>query len=120
MEEGLEASRALDGSMVVELIAPGTRGSKNLSIAEAKVEPGQTTHRHLHRRSEEVYYIVSGLGLIQVGGQQHVVHKGQAVLIHPGVEHCATCMGELPLRILCACSPPYSDDDTTLTEGQRV
>lgn len=108
----------LDGSLIHELVRPEREGSRNLSLAEATIAPDQTTHRHRHGQSEEIYYVLSGEGIIEVAARPVRVQPGAAVLIPVGAEHCATNTGNAPLRILCACSPPYQHDDTELTEGQ--
>lgn len=106
----------LDGSLIRELVRPETTGSRALSLAEATLAPGGQTYRHLHRRAEEIYYILAGTGVVEVAARVIPVEPGTAVLIPPGTEHCARNLGETPLVILCACSPPYEHDDTTLTE----
>ncbi|MEN6545319.1 MAG: cupin domain-containing protein [Armatimonadia bacterium] len=108
----------LDGSLIREIIRPERQGSRHLSLAEATIAPGQSTIRHRHHQSEEIYYVLSGAGTIEVAARLQRVQAGDAVLIPPGAEHRATCMGETPLRILCACSPPYQHSDTELTEGE--
>lgn len=107
-----------DGSWIEEIIRPERQGSRNLSLAEAIVLPGQSTHRHLHHETEEIYYILLGIGTVEVGAHVFSVSADDAVLIPPGVEHRATCLGEDALHILCICSPPYQHDDTELTEPQ--
>jgi mannose-6-phosphate isomerase-like protein (cupin superfamily) len=110
----------LDGSMIHELVRPEREGSRHLSLAEATVAPGQTTHRHRHHRSEEIYYILSGEGLVEIAARKTAVTAGEAVLIPAGAEHCLTNTGAAPLRILCACAPPYQHEDTELTEPAVV
>ncbi|MGD9494734.1 MAG: cupin domain-containing protein [Armatimonadota bacterium] len=106
----------LDGSRVVELIRPEREGARNLSLARAVIEPGASTVRHRHREAEEVYYVLAGEGTVEVGARIERVGPGDARLIPPGVEHRVTCIGARPLVLLCACSPPYSHEDTELTE----
>ncbi|MEI6500425.1 MAG: cupin domain-containing protein [Armatimonadota bacterium] len=110
----------LDGSLIRELVRPERAGSHNLSLAEATIAPGQTTHRHRHRQSEEIYYVLSGEGIVEVAARKTAVKAGDAVLIPVGAEHCALSLGDVPLRLLCACSPPYQHEDTELTEGAVV
>ena len=43
-----------------------------------------------------------------------LVAVGDTVAIPPGMPHCVNNTGDQPLKILCACSPPYSHDDTFL------
>ncbi len=108
--------RTLDGSRILELIRPDREGSTNLSLARATIEPGRSTLRHLHREAEEVYYVLSGEGALEISLQVERVGPGDAWLIPPGAEHRVTCVGAEPLVILCACSPPYRHEDTKITE----
>jgi mannose-6-phosphate isomerase-like protein (cupin superfamily) len=57
---------------------------------------------------------VSGAGRIVLGGEAADVRAGDMVLIPAGVRHKLMNRGAEPLVLLCACSPPYSDDDTEL------
>lgn len=106
----------LDGSRILELIRPEREGSENLSLARAIVEPGASTLRHRHGEAEEIYYVLRGEGALEIGGAIERVGPGDAHLIPPGVEHRVTAVGPEPLVILCACSPPYTHDDTEITE----
>lgn len=112
--------QTLDGSMIHELVCPEREGSRNLSLAEASIAAGESTHRHVHRESEEIYYVLSGEGIVEVAARQVRVRAGEAVLIPAGAEHRVTNTGSEALRILCACSPPYQHEDTELTEGQTA
>jgi mannose-6-phosphate isomerase-like protein (cupin superfamily) len=108
-----EPFRTLDGSLVRELCQ--TRdGARNQSLAEATVAPGAETAAHLHRTSEEIYRFVSGSGRMRLGAEEAEVRAGDTVLIPPGTPHRLINTGNEPLVLLCACSPPYSDDDTEL------
>jgi mannose-6-phosphate isomerase-like protein (cupin superfamily) len=107
------AFATLDGSLVRELVQVGD-GARNQSLAEATVPPGGETIEHLHRTSEEIYRFVSGAGRIVLGGEAADVRAGDMVLIPAGVRHKLMNRGAEPLVLLCACSPPYSDDDTEL------
>ena len=49
---------------------------------------------------------------MRLGGDTLDVAGGNTVLIRPGVPHCIENTGDMPLRILCCCTPPYSHDDT--------
>lgn len=103
-----------DGSIIRELMHPSTSRVVNQSLAEAVVEPGQTTVLHMHRLTEEIYHITRGQGTLRLGGESFTVTIGDSVVIHPGTPHCITNTGTEALHILCACSPAYSHDDTEL------
>ena len=100
-----------DGSTIRVLLDAET-GTRNQSLAEAWLEPGQATQRHYHARSEELYVLLDGEGEIEVDGERSHVGPGQAILIPPGARHQIRASDEGPLRFLCCCAPPYSHDDT--------
>ena len=94
--------------------------SGNMSFAEATVSIRKTTEYHLHKSSEEIYYIVEGEGLMEVEGEEKKVSKDQAVSIPPKKRHRISNVGNSQLRFLCLCSPSYSDEDTILVEKWKV
>ena len=106
-----------DGSLIRELMHPDATSARNQSLAEATVLPGQTTLEHYHVRSEELYHIVSGNGVMMLDGEQQSVGPGATVLIAPGQRHAITNDGAEPLVLLCCCAPPYSHEDTFLVEA---
>jgi mannose-6-phosphate isomerase-like protein (cupin superfamily) len=107
-----EAFVTRDGSTIRELFGPATVAARNQSLAEATLAPGQSTERHYHRRAEEIYFIVSGAGRMELDGETAAVVPGDAILIRPGAWHQITATGEDELRLLCCCAPPYSHEDT--------
>lgn len=96
---------------------PEEHGNSQQSLAEATVAPGGETTRHKHIKTEEIYHITQGEGLMRLGEDQFEVATGDSICISPGVIHNIKNTGDVPLKILCSCSPPYSDDDTKLIDG---
>lgn len=103
-----------DRSEIRELMHPDRHDSRNQSLAEATVAPGQTTALHRHRHSEELYHITAGHGRMTLGDETFEIHPGDTVCIPPGTAHCVANTGETPLRILCCCAPAYAHADTEL------
>jgi mannose-6-phosphate isomerase-like protein (cupin superfamily) len=103
-----------DGSRIWEIFHPGSSPVEGFSVAEALVEAGQVTEAHVHRKSQEIYYVLEGRGTLRLGDEALSVSPGDAVLIPPGTPHNIQNTGAGELRILCICSPPYSHDDTAL------
>lgn len=103
-----------DRAEIRELMHPAVHGSRNQSFAEATVQPGATTALHRHRGSEEIYHVTSGAGMMTLGDERFAVAVGDTICIAPGTPHCIANTGDAPLRILCACSPAYSHEDTEL------
>jgi quercetin dioxygenase-like cupin family protein len=94
-----------DGSTIREL-----HHTEAQSLAEATLEPGQSTQRHYHRASEEIYFVLEGEGELEIDGEQRRVGPGDAALIPPGAWHEFVAVSQL--RFLCSCAPPYSHADT--------
>jgi mannose-6-phosphate isomerase-like protein (cupin superfamily) len=105
-----------DESIIRELMPPASHGNAKQSLAEAIVEPGKSTIRHYHHVSEELYHVTAGEGEVVLGEEVHEVGAGDTVHIPPGVPHELRNTGNAPLKVLCCCSPPYSDADTVLLE----
>ncbi len=107
--------RTLDGSMIHELLHPRHDRVRGMSVAEATVAAGGRTHAHRHLAGEEVYYTLSGEGVLQLGARTERMLPGSIHLIEPGVDHSVTAFTDAPLRFLCVTTPPYSHEDTELT-----
>jgi mannose-6-phosphate isomerase-like protein (cupin superfamily) len=105
-----------DGSEIRELMHPAMHGNMNQSFAEAIVAPGCRTRPHRHRATEEIYHITAGEGSMRLGEDIFPVRTGDTICIPPGTLHNIENTGTVPLRILCACSPPYAHKDTELLD----
>lgn len=106
-----------DGSEIRELLAYRNSSIRNQSLAEARLPPGGATQPHYHPRTEEIYYILSGRGQMQIGAEVRSVGPLDAVAIPPGAPHQITNPGPEPLIFLCCCAPCYEHDDTVMIEG---
>ncbi|HTR76084.1 MAG TPA: cupin domain-containing protein [Solirubrobacterales bacterium] len=116
--DDLEPYVTRDGSAIREWAGPGYAAEASaLSLAEATVAPGAATIEHLHRRSEELYLVTAGRGVLRVGEEERAVAVGDCVAIPPGTPHRLRNDGEVDLVVVCACAPPYSHEDTVLLEG---
>lgn len=107
-----------DGSKVREWAGPGYRAeATNQSLAEATVAPGESTAAHYHCEAEEIYLVTGGEGRVRVGEEEREIRAGDCVVIPPGEVHALRNTGASDLVVACASSPPYSHEDTILTEG---
>lgn len=105
-----------DGSEIRELLAHRNSCIVNQSLAEARVAVGADTQEHYHVKTEEIYFITSGKGWMQIEDQKQEVKVGDAIAIPPGKRHKIWNTGEDVLTLLCCCAPGYEHDDTILTE----
>jgi mannose-6-phosphate isomerase-like protein (cupin superfamily) len=105
-----------DGSEIRELLAARNSCIRNQTLAEARLPAGGATIPHYHVEAEEIYYVLSGEGLIRVGGETRAVGPGDAIAIPPGMPHQMTNTGGEVLKFLCCCAPGYEHEDTVLEE----
>ena len=103
-----------DGSEIRELMHPARHGNRAQSLAEASVAPAMKTVLHRHIKTEEIYYITQGQGRMTLGLATFDVAAGDTICIAPGTPHRIENTGRKALKILCACAPAYSHEDTEL------
>ncbi len=81
------------------------------SIARARVKPGVTTRWHQLTGTIERYYIINGIGLMEVGKlPPQEVNAGDIVLIPPMCRQRITNIGSEDLIFLAICTPRFSTD----------
>jgi len=105
-----------DGSQIRELLAYRNSCIRLQSLAEARLVPGAATTPHYHRKTEEIYFILQGVGEMRIGKECRRVRAGDAIAIPPRAVHTIRNTGTQELRFLCCCTPPYEHEDTVLVE----
>ena len=82
------------------------------SIAKARVIPGVTTEPHHLTVSDEVYYILSGKGEVELDGKvEGVVEAGDAVFIPKMKTQRIKNVGPEDLIFLCVVSPRFDSEN---------
>lgn len=99
-----------DGSTIRSLLDLSNAPVANQSLAEATLPPGAATERHYHALSEEFYYVLEGMGRMEIDGVERDVSPGDAILIPAKAWHQIKAAEHM--RFLCCCAPPYSHEDT--------
>jgi len=98
-----------EGCFIQELY--GVDGDPGLSLARARVLPGQATAAHRLSGVDERYVIVSGTGRVQLEGQEPVpVGPGDVVLIPAGASQQIENAGPGELVFYCLCTPRFTPD----------
>jgi len=107
------------GSEIRPLIDRTTSEITQCSLAEETLPPGCEVTPHRHRQIEEIYYIVSGRGLMTVGEESREVGVGDAVYIPRGQRHTLKNAGDDPIKLILVCGPAffYEDEIVDGTEG---
>ena len=98
-----------ENCLIIEL--SNSPDDPDLSIAQARVEPGVTTRWHRLRNTGERYYIISGHGLVEVGElPAQAVNPGDVVIIPPMCRQRITNIGSEDLVFLAICTPRFSPE----------
>ena len=93
--------RDADGHGYVDFLA-----SDKLSVGMAIWPRGSTDGQRPHLE-DEVYYVISGRGVIRVAGENRPVKPGSLVFVAAGVEHNFHSIEE-DLRVLVFWAPPHA------------
>ena len=93
--------READGHGYVDFLA-----SDKLSVGLA-IWPAGSTDRQRPHLEDEVYYVISGRGVIRVEAEDRAVKPGSLVFVAMGVEHHFHSIEE-DLRVLVFWAPPHA------------
>lgn len=99
------------GSEIRPLIDRTTSEITHCSLAEEILPPGKAVTPHHHLQLEEVYYIMSGSGVMTVGDEQCEVGAGDAIYIPRNHRHTLENTGSEPIRLLLVCGPAFFYED---------
>lgn len=96
-----EPIKDLEGAARIVLVDEETVGAKNITFAYCKFEPKKSYHKkHVHKKAEEVMYIVSGKGIGGVGNKEFEIAAGDTIWIPRGEVHWAYNPFEESLEML--------------------
>ncbi|MDJ1420873.1 MAG: cupin domain-containing protein [Candidatus Methanoperedens sp.] len=70
------------------------------AIYDTSLEPGQSIQPHYHPESEEIYYILSGYGIMTIGDEKQEISRGDVVYIPASAPHTLLNTGSVPLRFM--------------------
>lgn len=82
------------------LVDPEDSPSRRLKMGCTVIYPTGTTTGHAHADMEEVYYVISGEGVMVVGEDKFPIKSGDAFYVPPGEFHTTYQSGNLPLTVL--------------------
>ncbi len=100
-----------DNCLLREILHPDKADLKlRYSLAHAVVKPGDTTWKHRLKISE-VYYIMSGEGVMHIDEENTPVRPGSTVYIPPHAVQSITNSGKTDLVFLCIVDPAWRKED---------
>jgi mannose-6-phosphate isomerase-like protein (cupin superfamily) len=114
--EELPTVIAEDGAEIREVLHPKNDPIGNhLSLAHAVVKKGQETKNHV-LEIVEIYYILSGQGVMTIDREKRRVKENDAIYVYPGSEQRIKNVGDVDLRFLVICAPPFSEEKSRVVE----
>ncbi len=82
--------------------------SENISLATVIVKARKEARLHIHPELEEVYYVMSGKGLMDVDDVIYNIKEGDTYAIEPiDAPHKAMNPYDEDLKILVVCNPKF-------------
>jgi len=84
----------------------------DLSVIEERIPPGAGEVAHYHQRARQLFYVLAGELLIQLGEQPFRLSPGDSLHVPPGDRHRVQNQGEVEARFLVVSAPT--------TRGDRV
>jgi mannose-6-phosphate isomerase-like protein (cupin superfamily) len=76
-----------------------------LALRKRVLRPGSAIGYHL-QETDEIYYIISGTGQMQMNGKNFPVNAGDAILTRPGSSHGLKQTGHQDLALMIAYNLP--------------
>ena len=100
-----------DGTTSYLLVSPWTGGSTQLTTSVVEMEPGGAQRAHRHE-PEQIYYFISGTGLMSVEDETWEVTEGDCVLVPANATHSIRndSSSTATLRYFGAAAPAFSDE----------
>lgn len=96
--------------VIRHLVTPENMGAKFLWLGTSSVDPGFCSNAHAHEEQEEVFYCISGKGMIRVDEEEAFLEPGVVVYVPPKGVHQLINNGEEVLKVVSAVAPPFVPD----------
>lgn len=103
-------THTFDWGLIKWFVTPGRTPGAAITFGEVVLLPGKGHDRHNHPKSEEILYVLSGVGEQMVDdGPPFPVHAGDVMYIPTAVFHATINTGWQPLRLLAVYNPGGAD-----------
>src|SRR6516164_2069152 len=97
------------GALSKPLVMSEAAGSRHIDYRISMYQPMAHVKLHRHKVQEQVYHVIEGEGLMEIGGEKRVVRMHDYIFLPPGVDHSISNTGRVDLVFLVVTSP-VSDD----------
>lgn len=107
-ERSFPTGRHVNGRMVAVVRSPLLDNAKGVALGFSTIPPGASTEAH-HHVAEEVAYIMSGTGYVEIGDERFELGPGSVIFTPSGSVHRTTATGTDPLVSVWVYSPSGSE-----------
>ena len=97
------------GALSKMLVRPETAGSELIDFRISTYQPMSYVEPHAHKVQEQIYHVLSGEGLMELGSDRRVVRPGEFIFIPPGVRHAIYNTGQGDLTFFVITTPPEDE-----------
>jgi len=91
------------------LVHPETTGAQTVDYRISCYQPRGYVEVHSHKIQEQIYHVLEGEGLMQVGDERRVVRRHDVIFITPGVKHAIYNTGLTDLVFIVVTTPPRDE-----------
>lgn len=84
--------------------------SESLSVKQELMAAGSTESLHLHRRSQQFFYVLDGQAVMEIGSERYYLKPGQGIRVPPGQGHRIINETKEPLEFLVISAPTTKQD----------
>ncbi|MCG6467188.1 cupin domain-containing protein [Vibrio parahaemolyticus] len=84
--------------------------SQNLSVIQERVPPGCSEVRHLHKKSEQFFFVISGCATLEVNGETFELLENQGFHVPSNTPHQLSNRGQTDLHFVVTSTPPSHGD----------
>ena len=81
-----------------------------LSVIQERVPSGCSEVRHLHKFSEQFFYVLSGVATLEVDGEEHTLKENQGMHVPPNTVHQLSNNASRDLIFIVTSTPPSHGD----------
>ena len=99
------------GALSKLLVHPDRTASRHIDHRISMYQPKAYVARHSHQVQEQVYHVLEGEGLMEIGNETRVVRRHDVIFLPPGVPHALYNSGLCDLIFLVVTSP-VTDEPT--------
>ncbi len=113
-----ETWASFPGFVLRRVVDPESGGSDHFRMSLVTLEPGKGTPRHVHRHSDEAWYVVSGRGLFYGDGKKTTFGPGHFIFVRKNIVHQLVNTGRETLTYVAVTAPPcdFKNDNDVVEE----